>query len=432
MQRSRTPSSPGQSAAAAISALTSSSDEIFGNGRPSRGVSSPAVGSSAAAAVDEQKSVELAHRRKPARQRSRRQPARSPRCEIVVQRRGIGASSASAARRRETPQDRPDRCGRPPGSAAPRRARPPASRERLRAARDRIAGSWLCAGRALRSLREARIGQHLLDRRRRRRDSKRPGKPCRRAIASAITMTRMTTVTFPMPRPHSLCHSSVAPLPIDEQAARYASTLSSGAGGRAVRKRRRALDLQTSAADRNERRNPRFRAAPDHCPGRSDGRRQDQDRPPAGGPARVCRFSIRTRDRGRRRRDHRGDLSQPRRARVSRRRAPGHRAAARAAGPCSGDRRRRLYGPGDPRADRAPRRLGVAARRSRRAGGAGVAPQQPAAVEGRRPASRPRRADRAAPPDLCRGRYRRRQRRRLAGSDGNARIAALAACPLAR
>ena len=61
---------------------------------------------------------------------------------------------------------------------------------------------------------------------------------------------------------------------------------------------------------------------------RPDGRRQDQDRPPPGGAPQSAVFRFGQRDRGRGRRDHRGDFPQSRRSGVPRRRAPRHRAAA--------------------------------------------------------------------------------------------------------
>ena len=72
---------------------------IFGNGRPRRGGSRSAVGSSGAAAVADQKTEELPHRRQPPRQGPRRQAARGHRADIVPQRRGIGAFERGAARR---------------------------------------------------------------------------------------------------------------------------------------------------------------------------------------------------------------------------------------------------------------------------------------------------------------------------------------------
>ena len=124
--------------------------------------------------------------------------------------------------------------------------------------------------------------------------------------------------------------------------------------------------------------NPPVRAEPHHRPGRSDGGREEQGWPSPRGAPRLAVFRFGSRDRGRRRRDDRGDFCQPRRARLPRRRAAGHCPAAGPAGSRAGDRRRRLYGPGDPGAGRAPRRLAVAARRSRRAGVASPAPQQSA------------------------------------------------------
>ena len=169
-------------------------------------------------------------------------------------------------------------------------------------------------------------------------------------------------------------------------------------------------------------------------PGRADGRRQDQDRPPPRRAGSVCRSSIRTR------------RSKPRRAR------PIEEIFANRGERVFRDGERRVIArllatpvhvlatgggafmdPATRAVIRAARRVVVAARRSRCAGAAGVAPQRPAAAEGGRSARDPGRADRAAPSDLCRGRPHRRQRRRARPrSTVNRAIAALAALPVAR
>ena len=131
-----------------------------------------------AAAVADQKTEELPHRRQPPRQGPRRQTARRHRAEIVAQRRRHRRFRARRRARRERPRGPPDRRDRRSGSAAPRRARPRAFRERLRAAaasstRSPVAASTGAPERLPRtrcaSLREAVIRQHLLDRLRRHR-----------------------------------------------------------------------------------------------------------------------------------------------------------------------------------------------------------------------------------------------------------------------
>ena len=117
---------------------------------------------------------------------------------------------------------------------------------------------------------------------------------------------------------------------------------------------------------------------------------------------------------------HRRDLRAPRRSEFPRRRAPRHRPAARQSGPCAGDGRRRLHGSAHPGADRRAGDLHLAARRSRPAAAPRRAPQRPAVAAGGRAAPEAGRADDAAPPGLCRGRHRRRQRRRSAGRDPGA------------
>ena len=86
-----------------------------------------------------------------------------------MQRCCVGAVAARAARGEKARQDRRGRCGRPSGSAAPRRARPRAFRETPRAAGRQLPPAAAFAA-GCGSLREARIRQDLLDRLRGRRE----------------------------------------------------------------------------------------------------------------------------------------------------------------------------------------------------------------------------------------------------------------------
>ena len=124
-----------------------------------------------------------------------------------------------------------------------------------------------------------------------------------------------------------------------------------------------------------------FRAAPHDRARRPDGRRQDQDRPPAGGAPQsaVLRFGQRDRGGGRRDASRRSFATAARRCFAT-------ASGASSRGCCASRSHVLATGGGafmDP-ATRAviarARRLGVAARRSRRAAGAGVAAQQPAAA----------------------------------------------------
>ena len=227
-----------------------------------------------------------------------------------------------------------------------------------------------------------------------------------------MTTATMIRLPSPCPRPHlSAARSGAARRlsgpPIDEPAARYASTLR-GLGGRAVTETEARVGPRDQPHGPERRRRRRFRAAPDDRSGRPDGRRQDKDRPPPGGAAQPAVLRFGQRDRGRGRRDDRGDFPQPRRSACS-------ATASAASSPGCWTQPPHILATGggafmDPATRAVITRRGVSvwlradldvllARVSRRS-------NRPL-LQQRRSARGACRADRAAPPDLCRGRYRR-------------------------
>ena len=266
-------------------------------------MSRPAVGSSAPHAVDHQKAVELADRRNPPRQAARRQLRRRGGGEIGVQAWLVGGFE----RRRAGCREKPRKIAKVVAIGGERQPRGAAlGREHFekRLEMPRKAGRRTAAppGPALGSLREARIRQ-------------RPSRPAPTAPAGstrrerpprrARPIRRSTTtpmVSFPMPRlacPLAGCFRPNSPgrtgLPIDDPAARYASTLSGMPRKRAAPAERIGVETDAARNGTASLGDAALCPVPDDRPRRADGRRQDQDRPPPRDAARVCRSSIRIR-----------------------------------------------------------------------------------------------------------------------------------------